>query len=261
MKENVFADYAEEFERRLRISSFPLAVKLLQTEADIPKGTIRPKRDWGYHYSLCQAFAMSRREGTAIAMLKEDMWCFEPVIGYGLAEPPQYFLDGYNRFPDTAKTLEAGRNWAQAFPRLEVGRYIGVMSAPLKTANFEPDLVMIYCTPAQLTQLLIAVNWIDGRDITCRMSGHAACVYSVVPVVQSGQCQVTSPCRGDLGRAAASEHEMIFTAPTEKVTDLVTALRQLGETMFRLPIIPTLKPEYKLLESYEKIGRMIGMEV
>ena len=204
---------------------------------------------------------MSRREGSMIAMLKEDMWCFEPVIGYGLAEPPQYFLEGHNRFPESAKTLEAGKNWAQAFPRLEIGKYIGIVSAPLRAASFEPDLVMIYCNPAQLTQLLIAVNWIDGRDITCRISGHAACVYSVVPVMQSGQCQVTSPCRGDLGRAAASYYEMLFTTPMAKVEDLVIALKQLGETLFRFPIIPTLKPEYKLLESYEKIGRMIGMEV
>ena len=70
---------------------------------------------------------MSRKQGTTLAMLKEDKWCFEPVIGFGMAEPPQYFLDGYNRFPGSVATLEAGSNWARAFPRLEVGEYIGVV--------------------------------------------------------------------------------------------------------------------------------------
>ena len=28
-------------------------------------------------------------------MLKEDMWCPEPIICYGLVEPPSYFLEGH----------------------------------------------------------------------------------------------------------------------------------------------------------------------
>ena len=77
-------------------------------------------------------------------MLKEDMWCFEPVIGLGLAEPPAYFLEGHYRLPRNVETLEAGSNCAHEFPRLEVGKYIGIASAPLTTANFEPDLVKKY---------------------------------------------------------------------------------------------------------------------
>ena len=91
---SVFHSYAEELDKRLRLGTFPLAVKLLEKEEDIPAEAKRPLRDFGYHLTACQAFAMSRREGATIAMLKEDMWCFEPVIGFGIAEAPQYFLDG-----------------------------------------------------------------------------------------------------------------------------------------------------------------------
>jgi len=119
--------YAEEIERRLRLRTFPLAMKLLEKEEDIPENAIRPLRDWGYRLELCQAYATSRREGMLIAMLKEDMWCFEPVVGYGIAEPPQYFLEGHNRFPEDVKTLEAGKNYASDFPRLPAGKYIGCL--------------------------------------------------------------------------------------------------------------------------------------
>ena len=37
--------YAEELEKRLRLKTFPLAVKLLEKEADIPKEAVRPFRD------------------------------------------------------------------------------------------------------------------------------------------------------------------------------------------------------------------------
>ena len=65
--------YAEDLERRIRLKTFPLAVKLIEKEEDIPKDAVRPLRDWGYHVPLCQVFATSRREGTLVAALKEDM--------------------------------------------------------------------------------------------------------------------------------------------------------------------------------------------
>ncbi|MFC1593268.1 DUF169 domain-containing protein, partial [Candidatus Omnitrophota bacterium] len=210
--------------------------------------------------SLCQGFAMSRREGTPLAMLKEDMWCIEPVIGLGLADIPQYFLDGHNRFPGSAKTLEAGSNWAHAFPRLAVGKYIGIASAPLKTAIFEPDLVILYCNPPQLTVLLIAANWIDGHDVTCKMSGHAACIYAVVPTAQSGGYHVISPCMGDYRRAMARDDEIIFTAPKDKLEDLLSGLRLADEHGVGFPRIIPMVREYELSESYTKIGEMMGMD-
>lgn len=92
-----YQQYGEDLERRLRLKTFPLALKLLERERDIPAEAMRPLKDFGHHLSLCQVFQMSRREGRTMAMLKEDHWCCEPVIGYGLGEPPAYFLEGHNR--------------------------------------------------------------------------------------------------------------------------------------------------------------------
>ena len=90
---DVFHKYGEELERRIRLQTFPLAVKLLARETDTPPRAERPLRDWKYHVPLCQGFAVSRKQGTTVAMFKEDMWCFEPVVGYGWDDPPQYFLE------------------------------------------------------------------------------------------------------------------------------------------------------------------------
>ena len=255
---NFLQKCAEKIDRRIRSASFPLAVKLLEKEEDIPEGTQRPKRDFGTCLATCQGFSMSRRYGMSIAMLKEDMWCPEPVIGYGLAEPPKYFLEGHNRYPKGVETLEAGKNWARVFPRLEVGKYKGIVSAPLRTANFEPDLIIIYCNSAQLLMLLLAIAYKDGRDIKSRLSAHAACVYSVVPAIQTGQCQVSIPCRGDRGSAGAQDDEIIFTVPRKKLEDLVLGLEQEGTTA--IPTHPSMIPEYKQSVSYAKIARLMGMK-
>ena len=62
--------YGEELENILGLQTSPIAVKMLKKEADIPSGAIRPKKDRGYHLAQCQAFAISRRERTTVAMLK-----------------------------------------------------------------------------------------------------------------------------------------------------------------------------------------------
>ena len=85
---------AGDLERYLRLQTYPLAIRLLRSESEIPQDARRPKRDEGCQYNVCQAFALSRRNGYTMAMLKEDMYCFEPVVGYGMGEPPQEFLDG-----------------------------------------------------------------------------------------------------------------------------------------------------------------------
>jgi len=256
---NIYHEYAEELDKELRLKYFPLAVKLLEKEEDIPEGAKRPLRDLGHHLPLCQAFQMSRSSGTLLAMLKEDMWCFEPVISLGLAEPPQYLLDGHARFPYTLKTLEASRNWVRSTPRLELGKYIGIASSPLKTANFDPDVVMVYCNPYQCKQLLLAAGWEQGRDVTSTVTGHAGtCLYTFVPAIQTGEYQVTVPCGGDYKRAACAEDQLIFTAPKGKLESLMSGFRYLVKRGLRGPLAPTLMPEYEMIESFMKIGKELG---
>ena len=257
---DVFREYGKELEKRIRLQTFPLAVKTLEKESDIPEGAQRPMRDFGHHLATCQGFAMSRREGTLVAMTKEDMWCPESVIGYGLAKPPQYFFDGYHRFPQSTESLEAGSVWANEFPRLKLGKYMGVVSAPLTTVNFEPNVVIMYCDSTQLSTLLLAAASKEGHELTCTVSAKGACVYSVVPSVESGKYQVTVPCPGDIRFAGAQHDEMIFSLPIGKMPELLSSLRYLDEYAYRLPFRYIMKPEAELPENYVVLGRMIGME-
>lgn len=250
--------YGEELERELRLKTFPLAVKVLERESDIPEGATRPLRDLGHHLSLCQAFQLSRRDGLCVAMCLEDMWCFEPVVGYGLAEPPAEFIEGHNRYPRDVATLEAGSNYAREFPRLPGGRYVGVLSAPLRRTAFAPDVVVTYCDTSQLNLLLLGREHKDGLHLTCQLSSHAACVYAVIPALRGARCQVAVPCRGDHYHAMAGDDEMIFTVPGVELEDLIVGLRYVRSTGSKLPRGYTIRPEYRLPESYERIGKMIG---
>lgn len=255
---------AEDLERYLRLQTYPLAIKLLTDESEIPADAKRPFRDEGNQYNLCQAFALSRRNGFTMAMLKEDMYCFEPVIGYGMGEPPQEFLNGENRFPGDVETQEAGRRYAEQFPRLDTGRYIGVLSAPLAKAAFEPDVVTTYCNSSQLVVLLMAREYKGGDNLPTALSGHAACVYGVVPAIKDGKYQVAVPCRGDHITAMAGDDEMIFTVPMNKFDEFMIGLRKIVEgegKLTRLPMIHEMKPAAVQPPSYFRMAELMGMNI
>ncbi|MEM2989003.1 MAG: DUF169 domain-containing protein [Candidatus Bathyarchaeia archaeon] len=255
-------EYCKKIIDHLKLRSFPLALKLVK-DGRIPEESVRPLKDLGHHLSLCQAFTISRRSGKVLALMKEDNWCFEPVIGLGMAEPPELFLEGYNRYPDDVMTKEAGEHWARfEFPRLRAGSCSGVVVSPLKTASFVPDVVIMYVDPAQLTILSLAAACKNGKDIVCKLSGHAACVYAIAPVVEEGEPKVVLPCQGDRRRALAQDYEMIFSLPYRNLPDLVEGIEYLaGREGRAIPFPITLKPEYELREAYKVLGRIVGLNI
>jgi uncharacterized protein (DUF169 family) len=229
---------------------------MLRSPDEVPEEALRPVRDFGKCMSTCQTFALSRRFGETVAQLFEDMWCPEPVIGFGLAEPPRFFYEGRTRYPDGVESLEAGANWAREFPRFEVGRYVGVVSAPLTTAGFEPDVAIVYCDSAQLLRLLLGLAYEDGRDITTVLGGHSACVYSVVPSMLKDECQASVPCRGDRGYAGTQDYEMIFSIPRDQIARVVDGIEQPGTSS--VPTRFSMNPEYRLSTGYAEIARQMG---
>ena len=237
----------------------PIAVKMLEKEKDIPKEAIRPKRDRGYHLAQCQAFALTRRNRETIAMLKEDSWCWAPLIAFGLVETPEFFLEGNIFYPALVSTLEASKKVSQHTPFFEYGKYIGILSGPMSTASFEPEVVLIYSNTAQLRVMLMAIMYKGGDRVTSEFNPLDSCIYSVVPVIQKGEYRITLPDPGDFQRALAAEDEIILSVPTDRVEELVMGLRHLeeiehGYLQFSLEMRPNFpRPDfYNML--FEKWG-------
>ncbi len=258
--ERKYTDYAEELRSRMLLETFPIAIAMLESEADIPEGAVRPVRDLGGHMSLCQGFALSRREELTVAFLKEDHWCYVPVVAFGQAEPPQFILDGNADYPERVTSIEAAKRIARERIHLDYGKYAGIVSAPLRSAPFEPDCVMIYCNSSQLRALLMGLRYKEGYTITTTLEPGSACVNGTVPVIQDRKCQVTIPCMGDRQRALAKDHEMILTVPIERLEELLIGVRHFdavglifAKTYMRL--------DHPMTDKYREVGRMIGLEM
>ena len=242
-----YNSYGEELERLLLLKTSPIAVKMLETEKDIPEGAIRPKRDRGYHLAQCQAFAMTRRQRVTIAMLKEDHWCWAPLLAYGLVEDPHdAFVDAHT-----------------SFPRFEYGKYIGMVTGPLKSANFEPDMVLVYSNTAQLRDMIGVPKFQEKTMVKSEFDPIDSCVYSVVPVITGGQYRITLPDPGEYARAMAGEDEIIFSVPKEKLGGLVEGLRHSAEMKQGADDWShiLLRPDFPRPDFYKELFKKWGLDV
>ncbi len=57
----------------IRPLTFPLAIKMLKSEDEIPEKTRRPFQQMKIKVAICQGIGMARTLGWAVAMGKEDM--------------------------------------------------------------------------------------------------------------------------------------------------------------------------------------------
>ncbi len=194
--------YGTDLLSMLVLRTYPIAIKMLKDQNEIPKGAVRPKKDLGEHYSACQAFGIVRRRGTSLAMFIEDHWCFEPIIGYGLAEPPEDFKEGAgsNFF---IRDKEAAKERNNSIPIIPYGRYSGMVLAPLNKANFVPDLTVIYCNATQLRHMLFSMMRENGYRVSSTLDPLWSCVHSVAPSILTGECVVTVPDPGEFERGAS----------------------------------------------------------
>jgi uncharacterized protein (DUF169 family) len=239
--------FGEELENLLQLKTSPIAVKMLKKESDIPKGAIRPKKDRGYHLAQCQAFAMTRRQGMTIAMLKEDHWCWAPLLAYGMVEDPHHPI------VDELTSL----------PRFELGKYIGMVTAPLSSANFEPDMVLIYSNTAQLREMIGVPKFAEKTTVKSEFDPLGSCAYSVVPTITTGEYRITLPDPGEYSRAWAGEDEIIFSVPKEKLPGLVEGVKRSAEMKKNADDWShlMLRPDFPRPDFYKELFRKWGLDV
>ncbi|MBN2040468.1 MAG: DUF169 domain-containing protein [Spirochaetes bacterium] len=204
-----YNNFGIELENKLKLRTSPIALKMLKKESEIPEHAFRPKRDKGIHIAQCQAFAMSRRDGMTVAMLKEDHWCMAPLVAYGFVDEP--------------KEPEVRRFFG--FPTFKRNEYLGILTAPLKKATFEPDLVLVYSDVAQQRTMLMPLHFFGEEPPVNSHFFPPSCAYTVIPVFNKKQLFVAPPDIGEDMRTIGAKEEIITSIPAEMLEDIVKGLQ------------------------------------
>ena len=217
--------YGKELEDMFKLRSMPIAVKFYEKAADVPAEAKFPKRDLGKHMAVCQAFSYSRMKGMTIALTTEDHWCWNPLIGYGNIEcvPGQPAFDVVCNFigiPDKEKASKFFEN----FPRLPLGKYEAVVTAPLKSATFEPDVILIYADVAKINHMVRCIKGATAGYVHSVFDGIDSCIYCTVPSFLENEYRITFPDPGDRERARARDDEVILTVPAGRMTEFMDSI-------------------------------------
>ena len=226
---------SEALDTFIRPGTFPVAVKMARSAAEIPDKARMPKRDLGVTMPACQGVAIARRLGWLIAMGKEDMLCPIGAISLGLLPAKAKFLDGSFNVPFWLKSQELRSKLNRNLPRLEYGRYTHVIMAPLNRANFEPQIVIIYGNPAQVSRLVQSTIYSTGEPITSSSGGGFACGSEITVPILTDNYQLVVTGGGDRSIAQADDHEIAFVAPMSKMDALIEGLEATHKAGLRYP--------------------------
>jgi uncharacterized protein (DUF169 family) len=237
----------------VRTDTFPVGIKLVKAESDLPEKAKRPMRDLGYSITICQAVGFSRRYGWSIAMNGSDLSCPIAQVAFGYEPQLPFYTEGNLACGMYTDTLEAGQLSEQDVPKLsqeESGYYV---SYPLERATVEPDVVVIYGNSAQVMRLVAGMLYKRGGSIPSTFSSRADCADIAIKPLQTGEPQVIVPCYGDRLFAQTQDHEMAFSFHYRDAEELVDGLAGTQKGGVRYPIPSYLRYQAEFPPTYQKL--------
>jgi uncharacterized protein (DUF169 family) len=228
--------YADKISQMIRPQSFPLGVKIIKEENSLPQGVMRPSK-YGIQISLCQWTTLARRWGRFAGVLAEDINCSPCLAALGLkkledrTDLARYFLDmGY------FDTIELAQSVTEQLDPIPAGKIKGIAMFPLDKPPVDPDLVVIYGTPAQMARLASGFLYHSGELIESSTTGFGLSCLSAIKPYFSGKPALVHPGRGERILAGTDESEMFFSFPAKDLELFVDGLEKTHKKGTRYPI-------------------------
>lgn len=223
-----FLRLLESIDRCLRTATPPVAVKLITNEmGDIkrPKGIVGAQERLGHRVAVCQAMTLARRYGWGLAIQEKDFAC-PPSMVYMGYYPEDTILQGRNAMGGYCIDDTAGKRMERANPALPMGLLKEIWIAPLTKEKFDPDMVVVYGNAAQISRLIHAANYLEGRGLACSAYARAACSMYIVKAFLEKENVFLVPNGGERVFGMAQDDEIIFSIPENRVEDLILGLEE-----------------------------------
>lgn len=206
----------------LTMSHTPIAVAVVQGVDKIPKNCYRPFKQDGVHYVMCQLMSMVKEKHIAVALSKEDQWCWKPLIGFGHVdmEPGTREFDIGIRNNGIADLAASAENFKE-LPKLSRNDENVVLISPVDICEFDPDVVLMYCDNLrQLRWMIGAIKLRSGQRLATELDYIDSCLWSTIPTMKTRRPWVTIPDPGEETRGACPMNEIILTVPIEMFDQL-----------------------------------------
>jgi len=222
----------EELINKLKLTTYPIAVRLVPPGESVSTNALRPREMFGYEVPACLTYTWCRRGGFHYFLKGEDIAC-KPIschhFGLEQLEDPEDVYKAWERKAAYKKNAEMEKKSRENDATLDFGEIEGIAISPLNSTIVQPHVILIYCSPLILSHLILAATY-EGDSITSHFNGmESSCKEGIVRTYKTNQCQVVSPGMGDRVMAGVQDHEMIFSIPESHLEMVIKNLFQAGK--------------------------------
>jgi uncharacterized protein (DUF169 family) len=235
----------------IRPLTFPVAIKMLKSESEIPDRTRRPFEQMKKKVAICQGIGMARKYGWVVAMGKADMGCALGAAPFGFFQDVEFFNEGNMAAGMFTASKELGKKEEDLVSRFDHGAYSHILVAPLNRTAFEPDLYMIYGNPAQIMRLIHGALYNAGGAVKSSAMGRLGC-SAIITAIQEGECRYSVPGNGDRIFGMTQDYEMAFFIPPAKADAVVDGLEKTHKAGVRYPITSLFDFEGTFPKTYQE---------
>jgi uncharacterized protein (DUF169 family) len=249
-----FSELNNRLNEFMRLNSHPVAIKLFKTTEDMEKFVKRRPRN---KIALCQMIGQSRYIGRVMGgTAKELDSCALGVAVLGFIDLPEDIANG-RRFKGLYhKNEEISKRAFAETPKFEVGKYKGILSAPLSKSPVEPDVIIFFGNSAQIARIVHGYVYGTGERLIFSTSGEAACADAIIPPIMTGKPSITIPCNGARILSAVQDSEMIISVPMKSIESIIGGMEKTHKGGIRYP--PTFQITY--VSPQPPVSHFIGME-
>jgi len=216
--------YGKEMIELLKLETSPVAVALLPKGAEVPENI--HKIDQGMRH--CQIMDRVRKSREEFYATLEDHTCKGGAGALGIGHLPPNVASGefYYGTLKHFKSLEASKRTIEKVPRIDAESKIASIYAPLESASFMPDVVVIICSPKQVMLLTQAILYNEGGRVEAEFAGkQSLCSDAVAQPYLTGKMGITVGCTGTRTYTGMQESELTVGIPAKLLKDVVEGLR------------------------------------
>jgi uncharacterized protein (DUF169 family) len=219
------AEYAEKMRSILKLRSEPVALKLIKTGEEYPRGPKKPESQ----LSHCQAVFRARK-GECFNIPLELNNCHVGAAVLGMCDTPEKVASGeFHASTGIHDSTESAMKMMDE--RITVPfKTIGETVCPLKNADFIPDVVIVIDIAERIywiTAMMTAEK--GGRAVFSNAPFQCACEdVAAVPMV-TGSTNISLGCFGCRKKTDMAADELACGIPYAAIPGYVTRLKRYAD--------------------------------
>ncbi len=220
---NDYKELSMKIKDKLGLKKSPVAIKLVLKENDIPEGIPKIEENLR-HCEMVQRAA----QGETFYATAEQQACKGGAGALGLMEPTEKVKSGEMYYSlGRFSSMGSAKRTVDAIPKIEPIMK-AIVYAPLETALFDPDVVIIICNPQQAMQLAQAMVYTLGGRFEADFAGiQSICADAVAGPYTTKRPNITLGCSGSRKYADIKPDEVIVGMNSEDIGCVVNALEAL----------------------------------